>query len=76
MEVSAMFGSKNLLFAYCLGILGLGLATGALAGTLDLPRLLLFMCGLLAIWTSALFGPIIYSRERERTRGGEERGQS
>ena len=41
-----MFGSKNLLFAYGLGVFGLVLTTGALSGTLELPQLLLFMFGL------------------------------
>ena len=66
-----MFGSKNLLFAYGLGVFGVVLTTGALAGTLELPQLLLFMFGLVVIWTSALFGPIMYWRERDRTRADE-----
>ncbi len=66
-----MFGSKNLLFAFGLGVFGLVLTTGALAGTLELPQLLLFMFGLVVIWMSALFGPIMYWRERDRTRAGE-----
>ena len=66
-----MFGSKNLLFAYGLGVFGLALTTGALTGTLELPQLLLFLFGLLVIWTSALFGPIMYWRERDRTRADE-----
>ena len=68
-----MFGSKNLLFAYGLGVFGLVLTTGALAGTLELPQLLSFMFGLLVIWTSALFGSIMYWRERDRTRADEAR---
>jgi hypothetical protein len=63
-----MFGSKSLLFAYARGVLGLSPATGAFAGTLELPRLLLCMVGLLLLWTSALFGPLLYLWETNRTR--------
>jgi hypothetical protein len=66
-----MFGSKNLLLAYGLGVFGLALTSGALGGTLEWPQLLLFMFGLLVIWTSALFGPIMYFLERDRTRADE-----
>jgi hypothetical protein len=59
-----MFGSKHLLFAYCLGVFGLVLAVSALGGVLPLPRLLMFLAGLLILWTSALFGPLCYLWEK------------
>lgn len=66
-----MFGSKKLLFAYWLGVFGLALTSSALSETLALPQLLLFVIGLVFIWTSALFGSIIYWRERDRIRAAD-----
>ena len=66
-----MFGSKNLLFAYGLGVFGLALTSSALSETLALPQLLLFDIGLVVIWTSALFGSIMYWRERDRIRADD-----
>ena len=57
-----MFGSKNLLIAFGIGVAGISLATAALADV-DGFQMGLFLGGMTMIWVSALFGGFLAGRE-------------
>jgi hypothetical protein len=61
-----MFGSKQLLIAFLLGLFGLLFTTGALASKHDGLEVVLIGGGLGMMWISALFGPLMVMQERER----------
>lgn len=61
-----MFGSTQLLIAFCLGLFGLIVTIGALASKHDALELVFIFAGLSIVWISALFGPLMVMQERER----------
>ena len=63
-----MFGSKQLLIAFFIGVVGQGLVFSSLIDILPAPKFIICMIGLGAIWVSALFGPLFVMQEKGVTK--------
>ena len=59
-----MFGSRNLLIAFFIGNFGIALLTGTFASELPAGKVASLAVGLCLLWMSALFGPIMFMKDR------------
>ena len=59
-----MFGSRNLLIAFFIGNFGIALPTGTFASELPAGKVASLAVGLCLLWMSALFGPIMFMKDR------------
>ncbi|MDA8746457.1 hypothetical protein N9N28_17675 [Rubripirellula amarantea] len=58
-----MFGSKHLLIAFVVGVLGVGLLSSVLFSKLEGGSAVLSLVGITLIWVSSLFGSFLAGRE-------------